>query len=378
MKIVADMNIPSVEKCFAHLGEVSTFAGREITPEIVKDADVLLVRSITKVNESLLAGSSVKFVATATIGVDHIDQEFLANQGIGFSSAPGSNATSVAEYVVAALLELAQSHEMKLAGKSIGIVGYGNVGSRVAKRASALGMKVVINDPPLQRKTQDEKFRSLDEILDCDFITLHTPLTKSGEDVTFHLADRHFFDKLKDGVFLLNTSRGGVVETSAIKESLDSGKLGAACLDVWEGEPVVDMELLSMVDIATPHIAGYSFDGKIKGLMMIYQACCEHFDIEAQREISEVLPEPIVPSIDCAEYEGSDQEILAQIVSTVYSILSDDSNMLKLPIIASEKRGEFFDKLRKNYPVRREFSNTTIINATSEIESVLRGIEFDL
>ena len=376
MKIIADINIPSVKECFSHLGEVITVTGREITPDLLKDADVLLVRSITKVNEKLLKGSSVKFVATATIGVDHIDREYLKQAQIGFSSAPGSNATSVAEYIVAALLNIAQANDIKLSDSSIGIIGVGNVGSRVERRAAALGMKIVLNDPPLQRASLDKKYRPLEEALDCDFVTLHTPLEKVGADATYHLCDRLFFEQLKEGAVLLNSSRGAVVETEAIKAALESGKLSGACLDVWEYEPKVDIDLLNAVDIATPHIAGYSFDGKIKGLMMIYRACCQHFGITPDRSIDEFLTAAAIETIDYNEYEGNEQEILEQIVSSVYNILDDDSSMLKLSIISPEKRAEYFDRLRKEYRVRREFSNTTIINAPKNIAQTLEGIGF--
>jgi len=192
MKIVADENIPFVKECFASIGDVQTLSGRKITPDAIAEADILLVRSITPVNEKLLAGSKVKFVATATIGFEHIDVEYLKNKSIGFASAPGSNANSVADYIIAALLSVAQKHKITLEGKSIGVVGVGNVGSKVAKKCVALGMIVKLNDPPLLRRTGDSKYRPIDELFDCDFITLHTPLTREGQDKTYHLADNFF------------------------------------------------------------------------------------------------------------------------------------------------------------------------------------------
>ena len=297
MKIVADGNIPFVKECFSTIGEVKVVPGRQIKPEVLADADCLLVRSVTKVNEKLLAGSKVRFVATATIGFEHIDTEYLAKNKIGFASAPGSNANSVAEYIVAALLSVGKKHKIKLEGKSIGIVGVGNVGSRVAKKCGALGMKVLLNDPPLQRQTGDSKYLPIEKLYDCDFITFHTPLTFEGIDKTFHLADEKFFKSLKPGCVFINSSRGGVMDTQALKAAMKSGKLKAVILDVWENEPNIDNELLRMVDIGTPHIAGYSLDGKIAGMIMIYEAACKFFGLKPQRTIENYLPAPLVPEI---------------------------------------------------------------------------------
>ena len=212
MKIIADANIPFVAECFSSIGEVITVGGREITPSIAGDADVLLVRSITQVNADLLASSKVRFVATATIGFDHIDIDFLQRSNIGFTSAPGSNANSAAEYVFAGLLEASQKCDINLEGQSIGIIGVGNVGSRVAKKCTALGMRIYLNDPPLQRQTGEEKYLPLKDLYDCDFITFHTPLTFEGIDKTFHLANEGFFKSLKEGCVFVNASRGGVVD----------------------------------------------------------------------------------------------------------------------------------------------------------------------
>ncbi len=211
MKIIADANIPFVKECFSSVGEVEVLPGREMGPSVVRDAEIVLVRSITRVDSDLLAGSKVRFVGTATIGFEHIDAEYLSRNNIGFASSPGSNANSAAEYVVAALLEIGRRHNIKLEEKTIGIVGVGNVGSRVEKKARALGMKVLLNDPPLQRASGDAKYLPLEELFECDFITLHTPLTFEGVDKTFHLADEKFFKLLKSGCVFFNTSRGGVV-----------------------------------------------------------------------------------------------------------------------------------------------------------------------
>jgi erythronate-4-phosphate dehydrogenase len=297
MKIIADENIPFVAECFSSIGEVETVPGREMTPSLVADADVLVVRSITRVDSSLLAGSKVRFVGTATIGFEHVDVDYLAQKNIGFASAPGSNANSVGEYIVAALLSVGQKKGIEIEGKSIGIVGVGNVGSRVEKKARALGMEVYLNDPPLQRQTADARYLPIEELFACDFVTLHTPLTFEGIDKTFHLADEKFFKSLKPGCVFINTARGGVTDTAALKAAIKSGRLGGAILDVWEDEPNVDAELVQMVDLATPHIAGYSLDGKIAGMIMIYNAACEYFGLQAAKTAEHFLPEPQIKQI---------------------------------------------------------------------------------
>ena len=378
VKIIADENIPFVAECFSSVGEVEVVPGRQITPGAVADTDVLLVRSITRVDEHLLAGSSVRFVATATIGFEHIDIEYLSRNNIGFASAPGSNANSVAEYIVAALLSVAQKKQIELAGKSIGIVGVGNVGSRVEKKAKALGMKVYLNDPPLQRQTGDPKYLPIEELFDCDFITLHPPLTFEGIDRTFHLADEKFFESLKAGCIFVNTARGGVVDTSALKAAIKSGKLGAVVLDVWENEPNIDTELLRMVDLSTPHIAGYSLDGKIAGMIMIYEAACKYFGLERTRTIEDFLPEPAVPQLQANPKAGRDEDVLRETVEKIYDIKKDDRNLWWLLDRPQGKRGAFFDKLRKDYPVRREFQNTRIVvkDKDSRLTRKLKGIGF--
>ena len=378
MKIIADANIPFVAECFSSIGDVTVVGGRQITPAVVADADVLLVRSITTVDKSLLAGSKVRFVATATIGIDHIDADYLRRQGIGFASAPGSNANSAAEYVIAGLLEIGQKHEIDLEGKSIGIIGVGNVGSRVATKCAVLGMDVRLNDPPLQRQTGDTKYRLLNELYTCDFITCHTPLTFEGQDKTFHLADEEFFNSLKPGCVFVNASRGAVVGTGALKAAIRSGGLAVAVLDVWEGEPNIDTELLQMADIGTPHIAGYSLDGKITGMIMIYNAVCEHFSIEQGLGIEDFLPEPAVPKLTVGPRVESEQKALLDTVHEVYSIARDDAALRGILNSPAAERGKVFDGLRKDYPVRREFQNTAVFVADGggSLAGKLAGIGF--
>ncbi len=378
MKIIADANIPFVAECFSSIGEVKIVGGREITPGIVSDADVLLVRSITPVDSDLLADSKVRFVATATIGFDHIDIDFLRRNNIGFASAPGSNANSAAEYVIAGLLEIGRKYDIDLQDKSIGIIGVGNVGSRVANKCAALGLQIYLNDPPLQRQTGEAKYLPLKELFDCDFITLHTPLTFEGVDKTYHLADEKFFKSLKERCVFVNASRGGVVDSDTLKAAIRSGRLRAVVLDVWENEPNIDMELLEMVDIGTPHIAGYSLDGKITGLIMIYKAACEYFGLSPKFDIEDFLPEPAIGQLRIDPSVDNEQAALVNAVQKIYVIREADVRLRRVCEKPVEKRGEFFDGLRKNYPVRREFQNTRVIvkDRNGSLAKKLEGIGF--
>lgn len=377
MKIVADRNIPFVEACVGYLGSVELVNGREVTRDVVKDAQALLVRSVTQVNESLLQGSDVQFVGTATIGFEHIDRDYLARHGIGFSSAPGSNANSVAEYVVACLLEMAHRKDLCLADSSISIIGVGNVGSRVAAKCQGLGMRVVRNDPPLAKQTGDAQYRPIDEVFECDFVTMHTPLTREGEHKTFHLADQAFFDALKQGTIFMNSGRGSVMDTQALKQAMASGRLGGVCLDVWENEPAIDCDLLRQVDLASPHIAGYSFDGKVAGMTMIYEAMCQHLNLPVSHTASDFMPEPEIPVLHL-DNQGTLQASVYTAVQKIYDLLKDDADIRAMADVAESEQGQFFDALRKNYPVRREFQNTTIQLKTPDtaLSSVLKAIGF--
>lgn len=378
MKIIADENIPFIVECFSSIGKVEAVPGREITPVIVADADILLVRSITRVGADLLTGSKVRFVGTATIGFDHIDIDYLSRNNIGFASAPGSNANSAAEYVIAALLNIAKQHSIDLEDKSIGIIGVGNVGSRVEKKAKALGMKVYLNDPPLQRQTGDPKYLPIEDLFDCDFVTLHTPLTFEGEDKTFHLANDNFFKLLKRDCIFFNASRGGVVDSSALKAAIGAERLKAIVLDVWENEPDIDTELVEIVDIATPHIAGYSLDGKIEGMIMIYKAACGHFGLNTKYELEDFLPKSSVPELKININDGSEQDVLLDTLEKIYDITVDDTKLRGILGECADKRGKYFDTLRKNYPVRREFQNTSVIveDNNSSLAKKLKGIGF--
>ncbi len=359
MKIVMDENVLLGNETFSIIGEVCSVSGRAISPEVVKEADILVVRSVTEVNEQLLKNSNIKFVGSATAGIEHVDTEYLKKRGIGFASAPGSNSNSVAEYIIASLLFLDGKGKISLPEINLGVVGVGNVGSKVVKKAEGLGIKVLQNDPPLFRETNDSVFRELDELMDCDVVTLHVPLSYSGKDKTFYLFNENRINKMKKGSVLINSARGKVVEQSALKAALKSGFLSGAVLDVWEEEPDIDKEMLKMVDIGTSHIAGYSYDGKVKGTRMVFDAICDFFSIDKEWRVE--LPSPEVPYIEKIVDENDGfAGILSDIVFKVYNIRDDDKNLRKILNLEGEEKRSFFDGLRANYHVRREFFNTEL------------------
>ena len=345
MKIVADPNIPFVRDAFEPLGDVVLVSGREMNAASVRDARALLVRSVTRVDSSLLAGSQVQFVATATIGTDHVDLDYLKKHGIGFASAAGSNANSVAEYVIAAMLELGHKRRFRLRDLTLGVVGVGNVGRKVVQYATALGMRVLSNDPPLERAGHGG-FVPLDRVLaESDIITVHVPLTRSEPDATYHLFGKQF-----GNFILLNTSRGSVVDNPALRDALSVGKSHGAVLDVWENEPAIDAELLKLVDIGTPHIAGYSFDGKVNGTVMIYQALCRHFGLAADWKTSLPAGQQMQVRVKPGE---DDEDVILRVTRQCYQIMGDDA-ALRWNVSA-------FDDLRAKYPVRREWFNTHVM-----------------
>ncbi len=379
MLILADENIPYVKEAFSEFGEVNTISGREITPEKVKGVDILLVRSITKVNKDLLEGSKVRFVGTATIGFDHIDVDYLHKKGIEFASAPGSNANSVAEYVVSALLYLEKHHSYILRHRKIGILGVGNVGSRVLKKISALGMIPILYDPPLAEKIDKPLFDPIEKIYDCDIITLHVPLEKAGKYPTYHMITSEFFNKLKREVVFINTSRGAVAETESIIKAIKDHIVKFTILDVWENEPNINLELLKLATIATPHIAGYSFDGKVNGTYQLYCALCKYLGKTPTWDFKACLPPPEVKLI---EVDTKEKHWLHNVVHKIYPIHHDDQRLKEIINKPEGERGKFFDSLRKNYPVRREFHNTYVKLYTGEADfeskNILESLGFNI
>jgi erythronate-4-phosphate dehydrogenase len=364
MNIFADENIPLVREAFAQFGKVTTFNGRQISADHLNDADILLVRSVTTVNEQLLKKSNIKFVGSATIGFDHIDLNYLQNQGIGFARAPASNAISAAEYVIAALFSLAQTQCFDLTQKYVGIIGCGNVGSRVLSRLQALGVKCLINDPHLPHTLP------LKEIFQCDIVTLHVPLILDGEFPTFELVNEAFLNELKDGTVLINTSRGKVVDETALLKHANRLNL---VLDVWRTEPNINQQLLEKTCLATPHIAGYSFDGKIRGTTMIYEACCEYFNVEKKWIAN--LPNPPIEKVVFSD-QISKEKALHLAILACYDIRMDDAKLRNIK--NSIESNKYFDQLRKNYPIRREFSTLQIETQCLDLIKYFSGLGFQL
>ena len=367
MRIIADRNMPFAAEAFGTLGETVIRDGRALTAADVRDADILAIRSTTQVNAALLDGSRVRFVGTATIGTDHMDIPYLESRGIGWCFSPGCNANSVSEYFTAALLHLAVTNGFSLAGKTVGVIGIGNVGSRVVQKARALGMKVLMNDPPRQRQAraagrdaEAAEFVELQDLLAAaDIVTVHVPMEKGGSDPTFHLADAAFFGQMRPGAIFINAARGAVADSPALLAAIDSGRLAHVALDTWEGEPgAYSDELLERVDIATPHIAGHSFEGKVGGTEMVYRAACEFIGQPPVWTAEGNLPPPPVPFIRVYATDLPIETALHRIVRQVYDIMGDDARMRqRAPETA---KAAHFDHLRKNYPMRREFRFTEV------------------
>jgi len=378
MRIVADSNIPFAAKACARLGDVEIVKAGELSAERLRDCDVLLCRSTRKINAELLDGTSVRFVATATIGVDHVDLDYLEGRGIGFASAPGSNANSVSEYITSALVVMAHEMGRRLGDMAIGVVGVGNVGSRVVKKAGALGMTVLQNDPPLERQTGESRFRPLDDLMDADVISLHVPLAREGEDATYHMVDGAFLDKMKPGAMLINSARGAVADTAALDAVIDSGKLPAVVLDVWENEPNIDANLAAKAALATPHIAGHSFDGKVNGTKMVYDAACAFLGVPASWTPDSVMPPPAIPRLELDARARGDEDVVRDAVLALYDVRRDDAGLRRMP--KDGTGGEHFARLRREYWQRRAFHNTTVAltGGSAELRAKLSGLGFRL
>ncbi|GET33424.1 erythronate-4-phosphate dehydrogenase [Prolixibacter bellariivorans] len=371
MKIIIDDKIPYIKGALEPFAEVVYLPGSQTTPEVVKDADALITRTRTKCNRQLLEGSNVKFIATATIGFDHIDTEYCREAGIKWTNAPGCNSGSVEQYISSALAVLSHKHNFSLSGKTIGIVGVGNVGKKVTRIAEAYGMKILLNDPPRERAEGKGDFVSLDEILEqSDIITLHVPLNMTGEDKTFHLADDAFFAKAKKKPFVINSCRGEVVETEALKKAFQADQIAGAVIDCWENEPDIDRELLDRVDIATPHIAGYSKDGKANGTAMSVQAVSRIFGLGIDDWTCQNVELPASTEITIEESGKSTEEVLKEAVLKTYDIHEDDKRLRLSP--------ESFEKQRGDYPVRREFPvyQITLLNSSPETMEQLKTFGF--
>ena len=392
MKIVCDNKIPFLRGALEPYADVVYLPGKETTAEVVKDADALITRTRTACNEGLLAGSSVKVIATATIGFDHIDTAWCETNGIIWKNAPGCNSWSVKQYITALLVTLARNRGLRLSDLTLGVVGVGHVGSKVAEAASILGMKVLLNDPPREREwlachSEDtachseeaeggrrNPFVSLDEIIRrSDIITLHVPLQKDGPDATWHLFDEALLATMRPSQILVNSSRGPVVDNKALKAALADGRIAGACLDVWEGEPELDPELVKLLDLSTPHIAGYSADGKANGTTAAVRTVASLLGLPLTDWKATGIPDP--PQKLDFEIDATGktvQEVLTEAVLHTYDI-STDSDALRADLSA-------FEKLRGDYAVRREFTSFTVrlLGGTPEMADRLARLGFKL
>ncbi|MBN1377650.1 MAG: 4-phosphoerythronate dehydrogenase PdxB [Gammaproteobacteria bacterium] len=367
MKIIIDNKIPYIRGALEPFAEVVYLPGKSTTADVVKDADALVTRTRTICNKEILEGSKVKFIATATIGFDHIDTNYCKEAGIAWTNAPGCNAESVNQYISSALFSYSLRKTFQLKGKTIGIVGVGQVGSRIAKTCKILGMNVLLNDPPRERTEGPSQFVSLQAIQDqADIITFHVPLNMEGVDCTYHMADKQFLRNLKNKPLIINSCRGEVFDTNAVKNALDAGYISGLMIDCWENEPEIDLELLDKVDYGTPHIAGYSKDGKANGTTMSVRAISRFFGLGIDEWEPTGVDLPENPVIELDGNNKDEESILADAILSTYKIERDDKVL--------RDNTNLFEKLRGDYPVRREFDSYSI-KATHAQPTVLEKLK---
>ena len=358
MKLVIDANIPAADACFGSLGVLHRLPGREIRAADIRDADALVVRSITQVNQALLAHSQVRFVGTCTIGTDHIDLAYLAERNIGFASAPGCNAEAVVDYVLSSLLTVSEREGWPLLERTLGIVGAGNVGSRLKGRLQALGIDVLVCDPPRAEQEGESGFVALDTLIErCNVICLHTPLVKQGPHATYQLLNAQRINELTPGTVLLNAGRSDCIDGLALRSRLAGKGDLIAVLDVWEDEPEIDAGLRDLVTLATPHIAGHSLDGKLRGTWMIQQALSEQLGQPSAMPFSELCPPPALSSLTLQRALPV-EEALRLCVRAVYDVRRDHDALQRQVLHEGLAKG--FDSCRANYPLRREFATLSV------------------
>jgi erythronate-4-phosphate dehydrogenase len=354
MKVVVDDKIPFIRGVLEPFSEVIYVSGAQIDSRSVRDADALLVRTRTKCSGTLLDGTNVRFIGSATIGYDHIDTEYCENHNIVWTNSPGCNSSSVMQYIVSALYSISDYSGFSLKNKTLGIVGVGNVGSKVVKAAKALGMDVLLSDPPRDRVESGFVSVPLERLLrESDIVTLHVPLNRLGQDKTYHLLDAHSLGMMKPGAWLINSSRGEVVDSQSLKKAVVSGILAGVVLDVWENEPDIDLELMERALISTPHIAGYSLDGKANGTAWIINSLARYFGLPLVNWYPENIPLPTSGKLEISPVSGSCEKVIKEVVESVYSIDGDSKRLKESP--------SSFESLRGNYIVRRDFNVYTVV-----------------
>lgn len=369
MKILADAHIPYLQGVAEQFGEVTYLPGNQFTKEAVKEKDVLIVRTVTHFDEKILKDSNVKLICSATIGYDHIDTAYCDSNNIAWSTAPGCNARSVEQYVSASLLHMAKKMNFKLKDKIIGVVGVGNVGKEVARACELLGMKVLLNDPPRKESENSDTFVDLVTIQqEADIITFHTPLTREGIHATYHIADTTFFENLPKRPIIINSSRGAVVDNQALKSAIKKGSVSGAIIDTWENEPTIDSGLLDLVDIGTPHIAGYSADGKWNGTKMSLYTINDFFKLNMNPVKLNPILEPKDNVIDVSNIETKDQLSYAILYS--YNPLKDSQSLKESP--------DKFYYFRSHYPLRREYKAYTIVKLDSQYNVLAEKLGFNI
>jgi len=352
MKIIADSDIPFIEDAFKEFGDIITVPGIEINNNLIKDASILIVRSITRVNEDLLKNTRIKFVGTTSPDTDHIDTHYLSENFIGFANAPGSNAESVAEYVISAVLALIDNKNIPFNEYTIGVIGVGKVGSRVLEKCTTLGIRCLLNDPFKERQTQSYIYLTLDEVLKkSDIITLHVPFTTTEPDQTHHLVNAEFLNKMKDGALFINTSNSNVINEEQFCRTAP-GKLKGVAIDTWETDPHINLELLKITNIATPHIAGCSYISNVIGTGMIHAAACAYFFKEPSWDFDRVIEQLPCKTIQISNTKNPIPEAIAK----TYLIFDDDKMFRSISTINQSEQGQYFNNLRKNYPGRNSFS----------------------
>jgi erythronate-4-phosphate dehydrogenase len=376
MKIVADENIPLLKEFFSKVGDISVYPGRSLNAELVADADILLVRSVTPVDESLLSGSRVKFVGTTTIGLDHIDTAYLQRQGIGFCSAPGCNASAVMEYIVSVLSVLSEQQGFRLHNKSVGIIGRGQIGSRLAAALAKMGVRFKANDPPREAAGETELY-SLEDVLACDIISVHVPLIEDGPWPTRNLIHDKHLKCLTANQILINTSRGHVIDEAALKRRLVEQKPPTIVLDVFRGEPVIDRELANLCQLATPHIAGYSLEGKTNGTEMVYQSLCRYSGLPVRYSAAQFVPEPSLKKLVFSA-DADVEYALHTAVRACYDVRFDNSQLRHTLELEPAARASAFDLLRKCYRQRRSFGNTEVCvpMGRTDVNTTLAAVGF--
>src|SRR5512133_1032124 len=368
MKIVIDEKIPFIRGVFEPYAEVVYSAGRDINAQTVADADALVIRTRTKCNSQLLKGSRVRIIASATIGYDHIDTQWCESVNIRWVNSPGCNSGSVMQYIISSLFHLAAKYSLDLRSMTLGVVGVGNVGSKVVRAANAIGMNVLQNDPPRKRREGLKDFISLDKLLSAsDIVTLHVPLNRNGQDKTCYLINSRNLVEMKNDSILINTSRGEVVDNRALLAALLKDQIGGAVLDVWEGEPEADPALIRIVDLATPHIAGYSVDGKANGTVIVVREVAETLGLPLTKWQPDSLPEPPDPDIDLTLNSGkyTSSGLVGIAVNKTYPVREDDLLFRKEPLK--------FEYFRDNYRIRREFGSYSVTVNDETAREILTG-----